>query len=189
MFKTLLVMIKFITYTTVALLALLLTSCNSEPSLQRYYVDNQEKPGFVSVDISPSILNLDKSKLSLEQSKALGTFEKMNVLAFKIDEKNKNQYDVEKKKVIEILKDTVTYKQLMKFGSGKQGASISYVGDENHINEFVLFGNQKETGFAVVRILGNDMKPEDAMTMISVLQQSNIDMKQLEALKGLMPKK
>ncbi len=178
---------KFITFTAMALL-LLLTSCNSEPSLQKYFVDNQEKPGFVSVDISPSILNVDKAKLTLEQSKALSTFEKMNVLAFKIDDKNKNQYAAEKNKVVEILKDTVTYKQLMKFGSGKQGASISYVGDENHINEFVLFGNQKESGFAVVRILGNDMKPEDAMTMLSVLQQSKIDMKQLESLKGLMQK-
>lgn len=181
-------MIKFITFTATALLILLFASCESKPSLQKYYVDKQEKPGFVAVDISPSILNVDKSKLSLEQSKALSSFEKMNVLAFTINDKNKNQYDAEKNKVVEILKDTVTYKQLMKFGSGKQGASISYVGDENHINEFVLFGNQKESGFAVVRILGNDMKPEDAMTMISVLQQSKIDMKQLESLKGLLPK-
>ncbi|WP_395054087.1 DUF4252 domain-containing protein [Flavobacterium sp.] len=175
-------------YCVVIVLSLLLTSCNNEPSLQKYFVENQEKSGFVAVDISSSILNLDKTKLSLEQSKALKSFNKMNVLAFKIDEKNKGQYATEKNKVVEILKDTVTYKQLMKFGSGKQGASISYVGDENHINEFVIYGNQSESGFAVVRVLGNDMKPEDAMTMISVLQQSNIDMKQLEALTGLMKK-
>jgi hypothetical protein len=178
---------KFIIFTAIAL-SLLLTSCNSEPTLQKYFVESQEKPGFVSVDISPTILNLDKTKLSAEQSKALATFDKMNVLAFKVGDKNKAEYDAEKKKVVEILKDTVTYKQLMKFGSGKQGASISYVGDENHINEFVVFGNQKENGFAVVRILGNDMKPEDAMTMLSVLQQSKIDMKQLEALTGLIKK-
>lgn len=180
-------MIRFIIFTAFAL-SLLLTSCNSKPSLQKYFVENQEKSGFLSVDVSPTILNVDKSKLTLEQNKALASFEKMNILAFKIDEKNKNQYEAEKKKVVEILKDTVTYKQLMKFGSGKQGASISYVGDENHINEFVIFGNQKESGFAVVRVLGNDMKPEDAMTMITVLQQSKIDMKQLEALTGLIKK-
>lgn len=178
---------RFIIFTAIAL-SLLLTSCNSEPTLQKYFVESQEKPGFVAVDISPTILNLDKTKLTAEQSKALATFDKMNVLAFKIGDKNKAEYDAEKKKVVEILKDTVTYKQLMKFGSGKQGASISYVGDENHINEFVVFGNQKESGFAVVRILGNDMKPEDAMTMLSVLQQSKIDMKQLEALTGLIKK-
>ena len=169
-------------------LSLLLTSCNSEPTLQKYFVENQEKPGFVSIDVSPTILNIDKTKLSAEQNKALATFEKMNVLAFKIDEKNKNQYTAEKKKVVEILKDTINYKQLLKFGSGKEGVSISFVGDENHINEFVIFGNQQESGFAVVRVLGNDMKPEDAMTMLTVLQQSKIDMKQLQALTGLIKK-
>jgi hypothetical protein len=30
------------------------------------------------------------------------------------------------------------------------------------------------------------MNPADAMTFLSVLKESNIDMKQLEALKGLM---
>lgn len=180
-------MTKFIVFIAIAL-SLFFTSCNSEPSLQKYFVENQEKPGFVSIDISPSILNVDKSKLTAEQNKALASFEKMNVLAFKVDQKDKGKYDTEKQKVVEILKDTVTYKQLMKFGSGKQGASISYIGDDDHINEFVVFGNQKESGFAVVRILGNDMKPEDAMTMISVLQQSKIDMKQLESLTGLLKK-
>lgn len=175
-------------YCVAIALSLLLSSCNKEPSLQKYFVENQEKPGFVAIDVSPSILNIDKTKLSLEQSKALSSFNKMNILAFKIDGKNKNQYTTEKNKVVEILKDTVTYKQLMKFGSGKQGASISYVGDENHINEFVIYGNQSESGFAVVRVLGNNMKPEDAMIMLSVLQKSNIDIKQLEGLTGLLKK-
>ncbi|MBC7523655.1 MAG: DUF4252 domain-containing protein [Flavobacterium sp.] len=178
-------MYKIIIFTTM-LLCLLLVSCQSEPSLQKYFVDHQEKPGFVAVDISPSILNINQTKLSLTEKKTLASFNKMNLLAFKINDKNKNQYVTEKDKVVSILNDTVTYKQLMKFGSGKQGASVSYVGDENHINEFVLFGNKSDNGFAVVRILGDNMKPEDAMTMISVLKNSKIDMKQFESLKGLM---
>ncbi len=178
-------MTKIFFYIT-TILCLLMVSCQSEPSLQKYFVDHQEEPGFVAVDISPNILNIDKTKLSLEEKKALASFHKMNLLAFKINDKNKNQYVSEKNSIVSILKDTTTYKQLMKFGSGKQGASISYVGDEKHINEFVLFGNKNDNGFAVVRILGNDMKPEDAMTMISVLKNSNIDMKQFESLKGLM---
>lgn len=176
---------KVIYFLAIAL-SLLIVSCNSKPSIQKYFVDNQEKPGFMVVDISPSILNVNKSKLSLEQSKALASFHKMNILAYKIDPKNIGQYDVERKKVNEILKDTVEYQQLMKFGNGKEGASISYVGDDNHINEFVLYGAKSDNGFAVVRILGKDMNPADAMTMLSILKNSNIDMKQLDALKGLM---
>lgn len=176
---------RVITFLAIAL-CLLFFSCNSEPSLQQYFVDNQEKPGFVVVDVSPSILNLDKTKLTADQSKALSSFEKMNILAYQINDKNKSEFDVERKKINEILKDTTNYQQLMKFGSGKDGASISFIGDEDHIDEFILFGTKSDNGFAVVRIIGKDMNPADAMTFLSALKESNIDMKQLESLKGLM---
>ena len=110
----------------------------------------------------------------------------MNILAYKLDPKNKGEFDIERKKVNEILKDTVNYQQLMKFGSGKEGASISFTGDEDHIDEFILYGAKSDNGFAVVRILGNDMNPADALTMLSVLKSSKIDMKQLEPLKAMM---
>ncbi|WP_395044847.1 DUF4252 domain-containing protein [Flavobacterium sp.] len=176
---------KAIYFIAVAL-SLLLFSCNTEPSLQKYFVENQNKPEFIALDVSPSILKLDNTKLSLEQSKALSSFKKMNILAFKLNDKNKAQFDVERKKVANILKDTTAYQQLMKFGSGKDGASISFVGDEDHIDEFILYGSKSDNGFAVIRILGNDMNPNDAMTLMSVLKESNFDMKQLESLKGLM---
>lgn len=167
-------------------LSLLVVSCNSKPSLQKYFVDHQEKPGFLAVDLSPSILKVDKTKLTPEQSKALASFDKMNILAYKLDPKHKGEFDAERKKVTEILKDTLTYQQLVKYGSGKDGASISFIGTENHISEFILYGTKSDNGFAVVRILGKDMNPADAMTLLSVLKSSNIDMKQLEALKGFM---
>lgn len=176
---------RVITFLAIAL-SLLLISCNLKPSLQKYFVDNQEKPGFVVVDVSPSILNLDKTKLTADQSKALSSFEKMNILAYQINDKNKSEFDIEIKKINEILNDTTNYQQLMKFGSGKDGASISFVGNEDHVDEFILYGAKSDNGFAVVRILGKDMNPADAMTFLSVLKESNIDMKQLEALKGLM---
>jgi hypothetical protein len=176
---------RVITFLAIAL-SLLLISCNLKPSLQKYFVDNQEKPGFVVVDVSPSILNLDKTKLTADQSKALSSFEKMNILAYQINDKNKSEFDIEIKKINEILNDTTNYQQLMKFGSGKDGASISFVGNEDHVDEFILYGAKSDNGFAVVRILGKDMNPADAMTFLSVLKESNIDMKQLEALTGLM---
>ena len=111
------------------------------------------------VDVSPSILNLDKTKLTADQSKALSSFEKMNILAYQVNDKNKSEFYVERKKINEILKDTTNYQQLMKFGSGKDGASISFVGDEDHIDEFILYGAKSDNGFAVVRILGKDMNP------------------------------
>jgi hypothetical protein len=167
--------------------SLLLSSCNNEPTLQKYFVENTENKNFIALDLSPSILNIDSSKLSMEQNVALKSFDKMNILAFKLDDKNKAEFEVERTKVNEILKDE-KYQQLMKFGSGNEGASISFVGDDEHIEEFVLFANKKENGFAVIRILGKDMNPTGVMTMMSVLQKSNVNLEQLKPLQQLLNK-
>lgn len=172
---------------TAVLASLLLASCNSEPSLQKYFVENSQKDGFVVVDVAPSIINVDKTKLTPEQKTALESFDKMNILAFKLDEKNKAQYDAESKKLTQILKGK-DYQELMKVGSGKDGASISFIGEEDNIEEFILFGKKSDNGFAVVRIIGDDMNPNNIMNMISVLQSANIDMEQLKPLEGLMKK-
>jgi hypothetical protein len=174
-------------YSVLAICSLILISCNSEPSLQKYFVENTENKNFIALDVSPSILNIDKTKLSAEQNQALQSFDKMNILAFKLNATNQVQFEKERAKVDTILKD-VKYQQLMKFGSGKEGASVSFVGSDDHIEEFVLFANKKENGFAVIRILGKDMNPTSIMTMMSVLQSANIDLEQLKPLQEMFKK-
>ena len=176
---------RAIVFLTVFLTSLLLLICDSKPTIQKYFVANSENKDFVALDISPTILNVDKTKLTAEQKKALESFDKMNVLVFKLDENNQPQYEVESQKITQILKDE-SYQQLMKVGSGKDGATISFVGDEDDIDEFVVFAKRKENGFAVVRILGNDMNPNNIMTMLSVLKESKIDTAQLAPLKDLI---
>lgn len=169
------------------LFSLFLVSCNSEPSLQKYFVENTENKNFVALDVSSSILNVNQTKLSVAQKEALHSFDKMNILAFKRNDKNKAEFEAERAKVSLILK-AEKYQQLMKFGSGKEGASVSFVGADDHIEEFVLYANKKENGFAVVRILGKDMNPTHIMNMISILQQSNINLEQLKPLQELIKK-
>jgi len=140
------------------------------------------------MDISSSILNVNESKLSASEKKALASFDKVNVLAFKKDDKNNAQYSKEVKEVKEILKDT-TFQPLIKLNGVGHNASIMLVGDNKEIDELVLFGNQKELGFTVIRVLGNNMKPEDAMQFFSILQKSNVDMKQLKPILNFVNKK
>ena len=170
---------------TAFFVAMLLAGCSNEPSLQKYFVENSEKKGFISLDVSSTILNVDKAKLSAEQKTALQSFDKMNILAFKMDKTNQAEYDLESDKLSSIL-TTEKYQELMKIGSGKDAASLSFVGDEYNINEFILFAKKKENGFAVVRILGKDMNPNNIITIISVLKETNIDMEQLKPLQDLM---
>ncbi|BFM42087.1 DUF4252 domain-containing protein [Flavobacterium sp. CFS9] len=174
------------TVITSALLVLLtLVSCNSTPSLQKYFVENTDNKDFIALDISSSILNVEKAKLSAEQNEALKSFDKMNILAFKETSKNQAQFETERSKLKEILKNP-KYQELMKVGSGKDGASISYVGADDNIEEFVVFANKKESGFVVVRVLGKNMNPNNIMTLMSVMKQSNINMDQLKPLQQLM---
>jgi len=172
-------------FTSALLVLLTFISCNSEPSLQKYFVENTENKGFIALDISPNILNVDKAKLSTEQTEALNSFDKMNILAFKANDKNQAQFETERAKIKAILKNP-KYQELMKVGSGKDGASVSFVGTDENIEEFVIFANRKENGFAVVRVLGKDMNPSNIMTLMSVLKESKIDMEQLKPLQQLV---
>ncbi|GGF09701.1 DUF4252 domain-containing protein [Flavobacterium limi] len=172
-------------FTSAFIVLLTLISCNSEPSLQKYFVENTENKDFITLDVSPSILNVDKTKLSPEQTEALNSFDKMNILAFKTNDKNQAQFEQESAKVKSLLKNP-KYQELMKVGSGKDGASVSFVGTDENIEEFVIFANRKENGFAVVRVLGKNMNPNNIMTLMSVLKKSNIDMEQLKPLQQLV---
>ncbi|WP_394774151.1 DUF4252 domain-containing protein [Flavobacterium sp.] len=178
---------KISIFTSALLVLLTLVSCNSNPSLQRYFVENTDNKDFIALDVSPDILNLEKTKLSAEQNEALKSFDKMNILAFKANATNQAQFETERAKVKAILKDP-KYQELMKFGSGKDGASISYVGADDNIEEFVVFANRKENGFAVVRVLGKNMNPNNIMTLMSVLKESKINMEQLKPLQELIKK-
>jgi hypothetical protein len=165
----------------------LLSSCNDEPSLQKYFVEKTENKNFIALDLSPNMLNVDSLKLTVDENIALKSFEKVNILAFKLNVKNKGEYETERSKVKEILKEE-KYQQLMKFGSGKDGASISFVGDTEHIDEFVFYANKKENGFAVVRVMGKDMNPTGIMTLMSVLKNANVDLEQLKPLQQMFAK-
>lgn len=166
---------------------ILLWSCETKPTLQKYFVKSTESPNFVSVDLAPSIINTEKVTLTTAEKEALQSFEKMNILAFKTDSNDVANYDKEIKEVKSLLKDE-TYQQLMKVGSGNDGAAVYFVGEDEHIDEFVLLASKKENGFAVVRVLGNDMNPTHILNMLSLLKKSDMNLEQLKPLQELMKK-
>ena len=137
--------------------------------------------------MAPSIINTEKVTLTTAEKEALQSFEKMNILAFKTDSNDVANYDKEIKEVKSLLKDE-TYQQLMKVGSGNDGAAVYFVGEDEHIDEFVLLASKKENGFAVVRVLGNDMNPTHILNMLSLLKKSDMNLEQLKPLQELMKK-
>jgi uncharacterized lipoprotein YmbA len=55
---------KHLIKSIMAIGALFLASCASQPTLQEYYVDNSENPNFLSIDVPASILKMDEVELT-----------------------------------------------------------------------------------------------------------------------------
>jgi len=162
---------------------MLLTSCNTTPTLQKYIVDSKENNEFISIDIPASIIQLKEVNVSDNAKNTLNTIKKMNFLALQLNNDNKKLYNAEEAKVKKILKNP-KYKQLARFKRNKSNVSVSYLGKDDSIDEVVLFGSDDEKGFAIVRILGDHMNPSDIIKLskeIKIDGNSN-QMKQLEGL-------
>jgi len=177
------IMLKFKIKGILLATALVLISCNTTPTLQKYIVDSKENNEFMSVDVPASIIQLKNVDVSDSAKNTLNTIKKMNFLALQLNENNEKLYVSEKMKVEKILKNP-KYKQLIRFKRNKSNVSVNYLGDENAINEVVVFGSDNKKGFAIVRILGENMNPSDILKLsqdIKIDGNSN-QMNQLESL-------
>lgn len=97
----------------VAILGLILfVACNNQKTIQEYYVEKQESNDFIAIDLPASIV--DVSENASEETKAtMKTIKKLNVLAFKIDEENRMEFEKEQAEVKQILKSD-QYNELMR---------------------------------------------------------------------------
>lgn len=167
------------------LMVVLLASCDQKPTLQKYYVEHSGKPNYSSFDIAPTFINTKKLTLTAEQKKALESLHKFNVLIYSKDKNNPAEYDLEKENVKALVKKD-GYEELMKFNTSGMGASISTKGEGNDIDEFVVVMNNNDSGFGVVRVLGDNMTPDNVLTIAQLIQQAGINKEQLKPLEQLM---
>ena len=155
-------------------LVIALFSCNQGPTLQTYYVDNELKLGFTSVDIPTSFLNIDETALTDEQKEAYKSIDKLNMLAFVVSDANRSEYETEVAKVKTILKDP-KYEELIRGGNATDGHfMVKYLGEETDIDELVLFGNSQDKGFAIIRVLGDNMNINKIMKLSGVLENADL---------------
>lgn len=161
----------------------LLFGCKSEPTLQKYFVEKSNDTQFNSINLDPSMLKLDTQNLSALQNEALKSFKKVNILTCNKGEKT--NLPLENQKINQILAD-VKYQQLIKFGSGKQEAHLSFVGTDDAIDEFIIYGSDKEKGLALVRVIGDNMNVNNIITLMGVIQKSNFDQEKLKPLLNLL---
>jgi hypothetical protein len=160
---------------------LALVSCNNEGSLQKYLVDKQDDDKFLKIDLAASMLQSDDSSFTEEQKNILNTVKKVNVVAYKITDGNVAEYEAEKAKLTSIVNQE-KYKTLIKFGSNNRGATLKYLGEEDAIDEVIVFASDSDRGFAVFRLLGENMRPDQMIKLMNSIDNGDIDVSKLSGI-------
>ena len=164
------------------LLVTAFVSCNQGPTLQSYYVDNQETSNFTSIDLPTSVVSFDESQLTNDQKEAYNSVKRLSFLGYKLEEGNEVEFKAELAKVKTILKND-KYKELMRVGNNKDGKLIiKYLGSETKIDELIVFGNSNNQGFGIVRVLGKNMQPDKMMSLVEAMNKADIDENQLKGI-------
>lgn len=174
---------KVIKILSLALAATAFVSCANEASLQEYYVENQQDNKFIAVDI-PTSMFTNTEELDETQKETLETVKKINVLALPV-KGSKEEYEIEKARLAEILKDE-KYQLLMRYGSNTRKAEIYFTGNEDAIDEIIVYGYDDTKGVGVARVLGEDMNPQKLMEFMKSLDKGDIDVAGLKGISSML---
>lgn len=162
----------------ILLLAITLISC-SDKSLQKYLVAKQDDDKFVKMDIASSLLQGRNSSFTQEEKDILNTIKKVNVVAYPIIENDTADYETERQELKEIL-DQEQYKELTRIKSNDWDATLKYTGDEDAIDEVIIFASDDNRGFAVFRVLGENMRPDQMLKLMKSAERGDLDVTQLQ---------
>jgi len=171
--------IKQVAIAVVAVMSLV--SCSNEQSLQEYYVDNQDSSDFILIDVPMSLLRNDNMPLSEEDKKVLKTVRKINMIAYPVKADNKAKYPAELAKVNAILKGE-KYEQLMSASHETGKMKLYFLGEEDAIDEVIAFASDENKGFAIARVLGDDMNIGDMMKVAQSFEKSGVNLGQFEGV-------
>lgn len=172
-------LVRFLVGISVAALALV--SCNDGTSLQRYLVDKQDDDKYVKLDIATSLFESDDANFTEEQKEILSTIKKVNVVAFPLKGENATDYETERAELAKIL-DNEKYVLLGKVNSNGSKMTMKYLGEEDAIDEVIIFASDDARGFAIFRLLGDDMKPGQMLKLMNSINSGDLN---LSALSGI----
>lgn len=61
----------------------------------------------------------------------------------------------------------------MKLNTSYGKGVIKYMGNDEMIDEVIIYGDNDEKGFMLIRVLGNNMKPENLVKFMQAIQKSD----------------
>ncbi len=170
------VLLKYIL--SLGFLALSVLSCQNEKSLQKYLVEKQDDDKFMKIDIAASLLQSNTVNFTPEEKEIFNTIKKVNVVAYPIKDGDTIDYLAQKEEIMSVL-DQPQYKELTRINSNNWNATLKYTGEEDAINEVIVYANDNNRGFAVFRLLGEKMRPDQMVFLINSLKNGDIDASKL----------
>lgn len=175
---------KSIKYIVLLLTLTFIVSCSDEVSIQQFYVESENNDDYLMIDIPTSIISLPEGA-SAESKQAYNSISKVNLLAFKINDTNRAKFETEFVKVKAILKNP-SYIELMRLNSNGHKVMAKYIGTETAMEELILFASDKDKGFALARVLGDDMKPENMLKLLNNLKEVDVNNETIGTLKEFL---
>lgn len=155
-----------------------LISCG-EASLQKYLVAKQDDSKFLKIDLSPSMLEGKDAVLGEETEAALKNIKKINVVAYPLKNGTREDFDLEREE-LELILLQDRYIELTRIRNKGWNLQVSYTGDENEIDEVIVYAMSKNDGFAVFRLLGKDLKPEALVPIVQAAVRGDINLSELQ---------
>lgn len=173
-------------FMAVILAAATFVSC-SDKSLQKYLVEKQDDAKFVKVDLATSLLEGKNSNFTAEEKEILKTIKKVNVVAYPIKSGDTVDYIAEKMELESILSQP-QYKDLTRIKSNDWNAQLKYTGEEDAIDEVIVYASDNERGFAVFRLLGENMRPDQMLKLMNSAERGDLDLSAFSGLGDLFDK-
>jgi len=167
----------------VVILAFALVSCKNEGSIQTYFVDHQDLPEFKMIDLSAKMIDFSKVDFTDDQRETFNSLEKINFLGYLINDGDMESYKKELADAKRVFLNK-NHNELMEFSSNGIKFRISTLGDDEEVDEFLALVSSNETGFGIVRILGDKMNPEKMVKLVDELQNADIAEDQFQDIMG-----
>lgn len=157
---------------------LLLVSCSSKPSLDRFFVDHQEQIGFIVQDLPKSLVPMNVEELPAAERAAYESLDKANVLFYRAESGTPAQMNAYYDEVDALL-DPEEFTTLMSTEGETWGMNMYYSGDKEDIDSFVILAKDPKIGFTIVRLLGDDMSVGELLKLYQYAETNGVDMSNL----------
>ena len=155
-----------------------LVSCNSNTSIQEYFVNAKDNDKLIGLDIDPGMFVSLKEGASQESVDVLASIGKVNIVAYRLTETDSiskakvDFYTTERLKIKEVIKNN-DLESLFKFNSKEKSVSLLYKESGSElIDEVIVFAYDDTMGFVLVRVTGDNIDPAK---IIKVMNSKEFD--------------